>query len=164
MSKQPAFKLLFVLTALFASTSSASAEAVMRAGAWQTFVTIFSYNLVTGKEKLESESSSKLCMTQSYVDKRPYLKPGIDKEQMLRQNAKCTISNEEVTENSASWKMKCEMQGGTVDSDIHNNVSKDEFWNLVTQLVQRGGNASLMKITMTGRFIGECTEDMQKLQ
>lgn len=162
---QPLSKLLLLISVLLVYNLPAYAKAVMRAGAWQTFITIILRPLGKGEKEHVTMDSSKICMTQSYVDKRPYLTPGIDAEQMLRHNAKCTMSNEKVTENTASWEVKCEMQGATITTNITNHVDVDEFRNLATQLILRGTTyAALSEIHTSGRYIGECTEDMKTLQ
>lgn len=143
---------------------SISAQSAMQPGAWQMKMKASAQNPTTGESKTVSESTSKMCLSKEFLSKDPYLTPGVDKEKMERKNAKCTISDEKRTENSASWKMSClTAEGSTVDMSIKNTASPQKLTSDIQQLIKKGGETGFVKITVDSSFIGKCTNDMPSL-
>ncbi len=141
-----------------------NAKTMMEAGAWEMQSKITAKNLATGKTKNVNESTSKFCMTPAFVDKNPYLTPGIDKARMEQKNAKCSISDEKISADSASWKMTCTTQDGhVVEALINNQVSSRKVVSNVEQQVGRGGNSAQVNIVINSKYIGACTKDMPEL-
>ena len=63
----------------------------------------------------------KQCLTAAFLDKDPYLTPGIDKEKMSQRGAACSLADEKRTESSASWKMACKLADRSlIDMTINN--------------------------------------------
>lgn len=162
MTSQSATSTLALLLASFVLSAPATAESVMQPGGWEMRASVVL--IANGGNKKLNESTTKLCLSKIFLDKDPYLKPGLDKDKMEAKKAKCTISDEKVWSGVASWKMMCQMEdGNTVDSTITNRASATELKSVVQQLVKRGTDTATIEITMDGKRIGECTKDMQSL-
>lgn len=119
----------------------------------------------TSEAKTLSESTMKQCLSATFLDKDPYLTPGIDKERLTQQGATCSLADEKRTESSASWKMVCKLADGTlIDMTINNSVSKHSLRSDVKQVIDKGnGKPVQMQIAMNAKFVGECTKDMPQL-
>ncbi|CAG7856678.1 hypothetical protein MCAMS1_01253 [biofilm metagenome] len=153
--------LSFLITALY--FQSASAEA-MEAGAWEMQSKITMQDMKTGESKTMNESTSKFCLTPAFIAKDAYLTPGLDKAKMEQKKAKCSISDELKSADSASWKMNCKTQDGhEVNALISNKVAAQQLTSNVEQEVSQGGKKVKMKIAMNGKFIGKCTKEMPEL-
>ena len=155
--------LLPLVLLVFANTPC-RAESAMAAGAWEMRLKVSVQETEGEAFKTVNESTSKYCLSKAFLDKDPYLTPGIDKAKMEKKNAKCAISDEVRGNNSASWKMLCELADGMkIDMDIHNKASKNELVSNIAQTVMKDDERHHMKLDMKARFIGKCTKDMLNL-
>jgi hypothetical protein len=161
MTSQRTTSTFAVLVAFLALAAPVSAESVMQPGGWEIRVSVTAQTPATGENKKLNETTTKFCLSKTFLDKDPYLKPGLDKDKMEKKNAKCSISDEKVSNKEASWKMVCQMaDGSTVDSTITNTASAIELKSVIQQLLKRGTETMTIQITMDGKRIGECTKDM----
>lgn len=137
----------------------------MESGGWQMRMDVTAENPGTHETKKVNESTTKMCLSEAYLAKDPYLTPGIDKAKMERKNARCSISNEKHAGNSASWTMVCTTaDGSTVDMAINNKVDAHKVTSNIQQVIKKGEViTALVKIVMDMSFIGQCTNDMPKL-
>jgi len=136
----------------------------MQPGGWEMRAKITAQDPATGETKTVSESTMKQCLTKAFLEKDPYLTPGIDREKMTQKGATCSLSDEARNGNRASWKMACKLADGTVlDAKIVNSASKHGFSSDMKQVVQKDGKAMSMQIAVTSKFIGACTKDMPSL-
>jgi len=141
-----------------------SAQSVMQPGGWQMKMKVSATDPTTGESKVANESTSRMCLSKEFLSKDPYLTPGIDKERMERKNARCTISDEKRTANSASWKMTCVMvDGSSVAMTIRNTASPQRLTSDIQQVIRKGGNTGIIRIVMDSSFLGQCTSDMLAL-
>jgi hypothetical protein len=155
------FALRLIAIASILPCISVGAQSVMEPGGWQMKMKVSAQDPLTGKSKIVKKSSSKMCLSKAFLSKDPYLIPGINKEKMERNNAKCSISDEERTQNSASWKMTCLTEDGkTVDMSIKNIVSAHSLNSEVRQVIKKGGRTAFLNISVDSSFIGKCTIDM----
>ena len=145
--------------------SSANAQSVMKSGGWQMQMNVTAENPSTHETKKVNESTTKMCLSKEYLAKDPYLTPGIDKAKMERKNAKCSISDEKHSGNTASWTMACiAADGSTVDMSINNKADAHKLTSNINQVIKKGEvTAALVKIVVDMSFIGQCTNDMPKL-
>ncbi len=157
----PSLVAILVGTVLCGSTS---AQSVMQPGAWLMKIKVSAQNPATGESRTVNESTSKMCLSKEFLSKDPYLTPGVDKEKMERKNAKCTISDQKRTENSASWKMSClTADRSTVDMSIKNTASPQKLTSDIQQAIKKGEETGFIRITVNSSFIGKCTNDMLNL-
>lgn len=155
---------LAVAAAFFTHALGADAQSVMQPGAWEMYAKISAHDPATGETKTLSESTMKQCLTAAFLDKDPYLTPGIDKEKMSQRGAACSLADEKRTESSASWKMACKLADGSlIDMTINNVVSKHSLRSDIRQVIDKGGKTAQMQIAMNSKFVGECTKDMPQL-
>lgn len=153
-----------VIAAFIAQAPGAQAQSVMQPGGWEMHARISAHDSATGETKTLSESTMKQCLSAAFLDKDPYLTPGIDTEKMTRQGATCSLADEKRTESSASWKMACKLADGTlIDMTIHNSVSKHSLRSDIRQVIDKAGKTAQMQIAMNAKFVGECTKDMPQL-
>jgi hypothetical protein len=142
----------------------AIAQSVMQPGGWEMHAKITAHDPATGETKTLSEATMKQCLSAAFLDKDPYLTPGIDKENMVQRGATCSLADEKRAENSASWKMACKLADGTlIDMTINNAVSKHSLRSDIKQVIDKGGKTAQMQIAMNSKFVGDCTKDMPQL-
>jgi hypothetical protein len=104
---------------------------------------------------------TKFCYTQAFVDKHPFLTPGIEKDKMVKKNAQCKISNEVQTANTASWHMGCNMQDKSyVFSKISNAVTSTSFQSNMIIAVSSNAKAPVINMKIMGMHLGACTPEM----
>jgi hypothetical protein len=155
---------LLPLTLLALTSAPCRAESAMAAGAWEMRLKVSVQETEGEAFKTVNEGTMKYCLSKAFLDKDPYLTPGVDKDKMEKKNAKCAISDEMRGNNAASWKMVCEMADGMkIDMDIHNKASKNELVSNIAQTVIKDDERHQMKLDMKARFIGKCTKDMLNL-
>jgi len=155
---------LAVATVFLTHALGAVAQSVMQPGGWEMHAKITAHDPATGETKILSEAAMKQCLTAAFLDKDPYLTPGIDKEKMIQRGATCSLADEKRAENSASWKMACKLADGTlIDMTINNVVSKHSLRSDVRQVINKGGKTAQMQIAMNSKFVGDCTKDMPQL-
>lgn len=136
----------------------------MQAGAWEMQSKITAHNEATGENKNMNDSTAKFCLSPAFIAKDTYLTPAIDKTKMEEKKAKCSISDEKKSTDSASWKMSCKTQDGqVVDAFIDNKVSPGLLTSHVEQVVAQGGKKVKLNIVVNGKFIGKCSKDMPVL-
>ena len=83
----------------------------------------------------------KQCLSAAFLDKDPYLTPGIDKEKMSQRGATCSLADEKRDASTASWTMACKLADGTlIDMTINNSVSRDALQSDIRQVIDKGGN------------------------
>jgi Protein of unknown function (DUF3617) len=158
--KVKAFEQKEVVQKVAAETTTVSSS--MQAGAWELQTTVTALNVKTGESKAFGDTSTKVCFTQSFLDKEPFLTPGIDKEKMEKKNAKCTISEEKRSANASSWKMSCSMQDGSIVlSNISNRISKNRLQSTVqTATATTSSDVPVVFIKTAGSFVGACAPTM----
>lgn len=150
--------------ALLFNWQSVGAIPVMEAGAWEMQSKMTLQDVETGQRKTVNESTTKYCLTPAFIAKDVYLTPGIDKAKMEQKNAKCSISDEQRSIDTASWKMSCLTQDGhQVDAFISNKVAAKTMSSNVEQEVSQGGKKAKVNIVINGKFIGKCTQEMLEL-
>ena len=159
------FPFRLAVAAVFVATSlGVAAQSVMQPGGWEMHAKISGRDPTTGEMKTLSEATTKQCLTAAFLDKDPYLTPGIDKEKMSQRGATCSLADEKRTESSASWTMSCKLADGSlIDMTINNSVSKEALQSDIRQLVDKGGKKVQMQIAMNSKFVGVCTKDMPQL-
>ena len=156
--------LLFVIILGIGLPGWAHAEQPMEPGAWQMHMTTIARDPKTGQSTNGPEASMKMCLSEDFLAKDPYLTPNLDKEKMEQKRAKCTTSDHKREGNSASWKISCTMADGSQVSMTVNNVAeRHKLTSQLEQTIQKDGQASLASMSMEMSFIGECTSDMPKL-
>lgn len=144
--------------------SGAFAGSVMEPGGWEMTMTVTGYGPAPGEKKSLGESTTKACLSQAFLDKDPYLTPGVDQEKAAKRGATCSVSDEKRSATAASWKMTCVLKDGTSsDTQISNTAGAKEMRSEVSQTLVREGKTVQMKVITTARHIGECTEDMRPL-
>ena len=140
------------------------AQSVMQPGGWEMHAKISAQDPATGERKTLTESTMKHCLSAAFLDKDPYLTPGIDKERMTQRGATCSLADEKRDASTASWKMACKLADGTlIDMTINNSVSKETLQSDIRQVVDKGGKKVQMQIAMNSKFVGACTKDMPQL-
>jgi hypothetical protein len=155
---------LAIAAAFVTHALGAVAQSVMQPGGWEMHATISAQDPATGETKTLSEATMKQCLSAAFLDKDPYLTPGIDKEKMIQRGATCSLADEKRAENSASWRMACRLADGTlIDMTINNSVSKETLQSEIRQVVDKGGKKVQMQIAMNSKFVGACTKDMPQL-
>jgi hypothetical protein len=143
---------------------AASAAPVMEPGGWEIHAKITAQDPKTGKETQAKESTIKLCFSPEFLSKDPYLTPGMDEAKLKEKGATCSISNVKRQGNTASWNLDCAFPNGMKGKmSIKNTVSKHEFVSDATQQITKEGNTLPVHAVSTGKFIGACTAEMQKL-
>jgi hypothetical protein len=136
----------------------------MTPGAWQMKMKISAHDPKSGESKTANESTSQLCLSKAFLSKDPYLSPGIDKAKMEEKSAKCAISDEKRTPNSASWKMSCTMiDGSSVDMTISNAASPRKLTSDIQQVIRKAGTTGIVQIVMDSSYLGQCTKEMLTL-
>lgn len=154
--------LQFVVAASLVGFSlTASARSVMQPGGWEMRAKITAQDPATGETKTISESTLRQCLAAAFLEKDPFLTPGIDKEKMVKRGASCSLADEQRNENSASWTMACKLaDGALIDMSINNSASKNALRSDIRQVIDTGGRKVLMRILMDSKYIGKCTADM----
>ena len=162
MKSAPSATLAFILATALAAP--ALAGSVMRAGAWEVHMKVTATNPETGETKNVADTTMKACMTQAFVDKNPYLTPGVDQEKAAKRGATCTLSDEKPGANAATWTMTCKLKDGTETvAHISNTASAKAMRSEVRQDVTREGHTVPTLVLTTGKYIGKCTSDMIEL-
>ena len=142
----------------------AHAEQPMEPGAWQMHMTSVARDPKTGESTTGPEATLKMCLSEEFLAKDPYLTPNLDKEKMEKKHAKCTTSDHKREGNSASWKIQCTMADGSqVSMTVNNVAARHKLTSKLEQTIQKDGRATLASMSMEMSFIGECTSDMPKL-
>ena len=156
------YLVLAALGALLGGT--AAGQSAMQPGGWQMKMKISKENPVSGESKSADETVSKMCLTKDFLSRDPYFSPKVDKENMEQKGAKCVVSDEKRSANLASWRMRCEMiDGNALDLTVSNSASARKFNSDIRQIIKRGSNVGLVKITLTSTYIGKCTKEMLEL-
>lgn len=154
--------LLFI--ALLAASNVSYADAVMKQGAWKMNMKMLVQTEKNGAYKEAANTTVTYCLSQAFIDKDPYLKASVDAEKMKAKNAKCTISDEKRVDNTASWKINCEMVGGIkAVMAVENAVSETEFTSQMQNVIHKNGSDAQTKTEVKGTFEGECTKEMLTL-
>jgi hypothetical protein len=136
----------------------------MEPGAWQMHMTSVAKDPKTGESTTGPEASIKMCLSEEFLAKDPYLTPNLDKEKMEKKRAKCTTSDHKREGNSASWKISCTMADGSqVSMTVNNVAARHKLTSQLEQTIEKGGQTTLASMSMEMSFIGECTSDMPKL-
>jgi Protein of unknown function (DUF3617) len=145
-----------------ATPEKPAAITTMQAGGWEMRSTVTATDAETAETKTMMDGVlTKFCYTQTFVDKYPFLTPGIDKEKMEKKNAQCKISNEVQTANSASWHMGCNMQDKSyVFSTISNTVTATSFQSNMIIAVSSNTKAPVINMKIMGTHVGACTPEM----
>jgi Protein of unknown function (DUF3617) len=157
-------RLIFVVILGIGLSTLAQAGQPMEPGAWQMHMASVAKDPTTGESTTGPETTMKVCLSEEFLAKDPYLTPNLDKERMEKKRAKCTTSDHKREGNSASWKISCTMADGSEVSMTVNNVAeRHKLTSKLDQTIQKDGRASLASMSMEMSFLGECTSDMPKL-
>lgn len=155
---------MVVLASCLVWAAAAWAGSSMQAGGWEAHVKVTMKDPKTGETKTLTDATNKMCLSQAFIDRDPYLKPAIDEDKAAKQGAKCSISDAQTSPGVASWKMSCTLKdGSTTDAHIKNTAGAKEMRSDITQYLTKDGEKMQMNILTTSRYIGACTDDMVKM-
>lgn len=142
----------------------AVATPVIQPGGWKVRTVVSARETPASPPRTVSESTTQLCLTPAFLARDPYLTPGLDRDKMEKQGARCNISDATRGEASAAWKMNCTMaDGNVVEMQINNTVTPRHVHSEVSQLVRKGSQDVQIHITMDSVYGGPCTKDMLQL-
>jgi Protein of unknown function (DUF3617) len=161
-ASSPATSVTAATNSLEATTAKPVVLTTIQAGGWEIRSTITATDVETAETKTMVDGMlTKFCYTQAFVDKHPFLTPGIEKDKMVKKNAQCKISNEVQTANTASWHMGCNMQDKSyVFSKISNAVTATSFQSNMIIAVSSNAKAPVINMKIMGTHLGACTPEM----
>ncbi|MBS0348742.1 MAG: DUF3617 family protein [Proteobacteria bacterium] len=153
-----------VLLPLVLSGLPVLASPTIQPGGWKVKTVVTARETPASPPRTVSEMSTQVCFTPAFLARDPYLTPGIDRDKMEKQGARCSISDATRGEASASWKMNCTMaDGNSVEMQINNTVAPRRLRSEIQQLVHKGGQDVQIRLTMDSVYAGACTKDMLQL-
>ncbi|WP_374486845.1 DUF3617 domain-containing protein [Zoogloea sp.] len=153
-----------VILPLVLSGLPALASPAIQPGGWKVKTVVTARETPASPARTVSEMNTQVCFTPAFLARDPYLTPGIDRDKMEKQGARCSISDAARSEASASWKMSCTMaDGNSVEMQINNTVAPRRLRSEIQQLVHKGGQDVQIRITMDSVYAGACTKDMLQL-
>lgn len=143
---------------------SAGAQTVMQPGAWEMTMQMSAMDPATRAMKKMGESSTRVCLTTSFLAKDPYLNPNADASDLAQSSGKCATSNYQRNGNSASWRMDCTLgDGSQMTARISNSAASESVTMDMRQEVKRPAGSGYALIATQMSFIGACTADMPVL-
>lgn len=153
-----------VVLPLLLATLPAAASPTIQPGGWKVKTVVTARETPASPPRTVSEMTTQLCLTPAFLARDPYLTPGIDRDKMEKQGARCSISDATRSEASASWKMSCTMaDGNSVEMQVSNTVASRRLRSEVQQFVHKGSQEVQIRITMDSVYAGACTKDMLQL-
>lgn len=143
---------------------SSTAQTVMQPGGWEMKMQISALDPATRELKRMGESSSKVCLTEAFLVKDPYLSPHADVSNPAHKNARCATSNYQRAGNSASWDMVCTLgDGSEMKAKITNTVSSRSVTLGMQQEIRKPAGTGYALMDGRLSFIGACTAEMPVL-
>lgn len=153
-----------VVLPLVLSAGPLLAGPAIQPGGWKVKTVVTAQETPASPVRTVSETSTQLCLTPAFLARDPYLTPGLDRDRMETQGARCSISDASRGEAGATWKMRCTMaDGNSVEMQVSNSVAPRRLHSEVRQLVHKGGQDVQIRITMDSVYAGACTPDMLQL-
>ncbi len=148
---------------VFSITTLASANEIMKPGAWENVMVVEADHPKTGQRVVVNETRTTLCLTEKFLKTDPYLNAGIDEEKMHQRHANCMIVDFTRGDLSASWTMSCTMADGKeVNSNFEVTVAELRTTTRIRQSMEQDGKTIRLDSLVESNYVSECTDEMPR--